>query len=342
MPADTPWQIDAHAYPHDGTPAAVLRFLAGYAILAPSSHNTQPWRFRLVGNSLELWADRTRRLPVVDPDDRALVISCGAALGALHTALRAYGHAGEIARFPEPEQPDLLARIGLGGDHTPSRNELARFRAIPKRRTTRMRFADSALPDGLPAELIGLAADGGTELACLTAPETREWVSELVAEGDRTQFADPAFRRELAHWVRSRRAGAHDGMSGANFGMPDMLSGVGGLVIRTFDLGGGVAAKDRDIAAHSPALLVFATPGDTPAHWLAAGEAHMAVFLAITAAGLTAAYLNQPVEVPDLRPRLLSAAGLSGVPQLLMRAGEAEAVRPAVRRPLGEVLAMVE
>ena len=51
-----------------------------HAVLAPSSHNTQPWQFRLIEDGLQLFADRSRALPVVDPHDRALVISCGASL----------------------------------------------------------------------------------------------------------------------------------------------------------------------------------------------------------------------------------------------------------------------
>jgi nitroreductase len=80
------------------TPEPRLRFLLGYAILAPSSHNTQPWRFRLRGPTLDLLADRRRALPVVDPEDRALVISCGAALGHLRVAAEEMEQ-GSVARL---------------------------------------------------------------------------------------------------------------------------------------------------------------------------------------------------------------------------------------------------
>lgn len=118
------------------------------------------------------------------------------------------------------------------------------------------------------------------------------------------QFDDPAFRRELGAWVHSRRSATRDGMSGAAFGMPDVLSSVGGLIIRTFDMGNGMGAKDEEIAAGSPALLVLATSDDAPESWLRAGLALSSVLLDVAAAGWTSAYLNQPVETPELRPRL--------------------------------------
>ena len=57
-----------------------LRPLVAQAVLAPSSHNTQPWLWLLLEGSVTLFADRTRALPVNDPDDRELTMSCGAAL----------------------------------------------------------------------------------------------------------------------------------------------------------------------------------------------------------------------------------------------------------------------
>lgn len=86
--------------------------------------------------------------------------------------------------------------------------------------------------------------------------------------------------------------------------MPDSLSSVGALVIRIFAIGGGVAAKDQQIATGSPALAVLSTTGDTPQDWLAAGRALSQVLLTATAAGVSAASLNQPIEVASLRARL--------------------------------------
>ena len=71
------WNISEEAFPIQGRPKEKLRFLLNYAVLAPSGHNTQPWLFRLRDDKVELYADRTRGLAVVDPEDRALVISCG-------------------------------------------------------------------------------------------------------------------------------------------------------------------------------------------------------------------------------------------------------------------------
>lgn len=325
-------------FPTGAADADRLRFLVNYAVLAPSGHNTQPWLFRIGDHGLDLIADRTRALPVVDPHDRALTISCGAALETLVVAARRFGYLLAVEVFPRAD-PDLLATVKLVAGAKPGENDLALFEAISRRRSTRTKYDNRVLPAQLRQVCRELADAHGIELTIVEEKSHRTDIAELVAEGDCAQFGDPAFRRELAAWVHSRRAVTRDGMSGESFGMPDVLSSVGALVIRTFDIGNGVAAGDRDkIVDGSPLLAVFSSTGDEPRDWLATGRSLAAVLLTLTASGATAAFLNQPVEVPELRPRLKAAAETDGIPQLLMRFGYGKKLEPSVRRPTDDVL----
>ncbi len=122
-----PWQTSEGAFPKAGASSEKLRFLLNYAVLAPSSHNTQPWLFRIVGDGVELYADRTRALPVVDPNDRELIMSCGAALFNLRIALRHFGYEAPMQTFPDATKPDLLARVGFGDEKASTAEEHALF-----------------------------------------------------------------------------------------------------------------------------------------------------------------------------------------------------------------------
>lgn len=86
-----------------------LQALAQAATLAPSSHNTQPWLFWLEGQAIELLADRTRALPVNDPDDRELTISSSCALLNLRVAAAAAGLQAPVE--PWPDAADTLATL---------------------------------------------------------------------------------------------------------------------------------------------------------------------------------------------------------------------------------------
>lgn len=331
------WAVSASDFPRGGGAGAQLAFLVRYAILAPSGHNTQPWRFRVEGETLMLLADRSRRLPAVDPDDRALIISNGAALGMLRAAMRFFGHGGEILLLPDAADRDLLAHVRLGKPYRPTARDRARFEAIRERRTTRRDFAADPLPQGLIRSIAALG-EGGARVALVTYPAGKARLAGLVADGDRAQFADPAFRRELAAWVRSRRCRSRDGMSGANFGFPDLASPIGGLAIRYLDMGKMVAEQDRKRVERAPALALVLSADDQPRDWLEAGMVHADMLLDVTVAGFTAAYCNQPIETASLRPKLAAAAGVDGSPQLLLRLGKGPAIAPAVRRPVEAVI----
>jgi hypothetical protein len=333
-----PWAVSESDYPAPGGTEEKIRFLLRYAILAPSGHNTQPWLFRIRDQAVELLADRTRGLPVVDPDDRALVISCGAALATLRIAARHFGQLVAVEVLPDPSDEDLLARVSLERGEPPNQDDEELFHAIPERHTNRQAFEDRELPDQLTERLVFDADQEGVSLQ-LVRGDDRAAVAELIAEGDRIQMADKRFRRELASWIHPNRSRSGDGMRGYGHGFGDLLSHAGPLVIRSFDLGQGQAAKDRSLAERSPLLSVFLTESDTAAAWLAAGEALQRVLLRARAAGVWSSFLNQPIEVPELRPRLAEAIGKPRHhPQLLMRLGYGPPVRPEPRRALDEVI----
>ncbi|WP_298863852.1 hypothetical protein [uncultured Sulfitobacter sp.] len=333
------WGIDENNFPVTAKLPGQIKFLIGYAVLAPSGHNTQPWLFRIGDQFVDVIADRTRALPVVDPHDRELTISCGAAVRFLEVAARKFGLSTEVSIMPDGPDSDTLARIGFSKGEKPTQQDQALFRAIPDRRTNRTAFEMEELPDSILLDCKTFAASVDVELACIEDLEDRLAIAALVAEGDQVQFADPHFRRELGSWVHSRRSHSHDGMSGASFGMPDILSSVGGFVIRTFDIGKGIAAADKEkIVSATPALFIIAS-SETPEGWINTGRALGQIALLTTSAGLSLSYLNQPIETDPLRPEVKALSGLQKEPQILIRIGRAtKQVDATVRRDPAEVI----
>ncbi len=315
-----------------------LRELVRFAVRAPSSHNTQPWLFRVRGDTLELFADRARSLPVVDPGDRALIMSCGAALGYLRVAIRNYGYSGEIEQLPDPERPDLLARVRLGEPRRPTLEDELLFDAIAFRRTNRGEYLSEPLPDILIGELAAMALAEGVWLRVVTSPRLKSEIAQLVAEGTRVQASSPKFRQELSGWVRPNSSTQHDGIPAAAYGVSNAPSLVFPWFIRAFDWGDAQAEKDARRAARAPALGVLGTDSNGPDEWLRAGEALSRLLLRAAAAGVSASFLNQPIEVVELRPCLAGVLRLRGHPQLLFRLGIGKEAAAAPRRTLEEVM----
>ena len=335
----TAWSVDPSDLPATGAASDKARFAVRYAILAPSSHNTQPWRFVIGDNELLVCADRTRCLPNIDPFDRELIISCGAALFNLRVALARFNVPIEIATFPYSAEPDVVARLTFA-DSGPALKDLAElFDAMTKRVTNRGPFLEEEVPDAVVERLKSAAEAEGVDVGFARALSERERVAALIAHADRCQFDDSRFRRELASWIHPSRS--NDGMpaSSQGFGaLADVTTPVVAMAVRTFDLGNGVAATHERLARGSPLLVALATAMDNNEAWLAAGLGLQRLLLVATKAGYATSYLNQPIEVSELRTRLATELRLAGYPQLLLRVGRGSAVPHSPRRPIADVL----
>lgn len=238
-----------------------MKFLLRYAILAPCGHNTQPWLFKIVGNdTIELYADRSRTLPVVDPDDREVTISGGTVLYYLRLAANHFGLTETVELLPDDKNNrDLLARISFKeeGDNeiTLKQNQqnVSSFEALTKRRSNRSPFENKKLPDDLLVSLKDIARAYSTWFDIIDDELHKNGLADLISQGDKIQLSDKKFRRQLAAWIHPNRSHTRDGMPGYAHGIPDIASYVGPLLIRTFDMGEGQAAKDRQLAIGSPA-----------------------------------------------------------------------------------------
>lgn len=173
---------------------------------APSSHNTQPWRFRVGTGTIDLCADGSRALPVNDPANRELIISCGCALLNLRLAVAAAGRDYQLELFPADDTNDWLARLtvrGVAGGNAEER-DLARY--IEQRRTHRKPFANRPVEAPVVAVLVATAAAEQAWFRPISTAGLQQEIAALVAAGDTAERADIAWCRELAASMRPRTA----------------------------------------------------------------------------------------------------------------------------------------
>ncbi|WP_417346641.1 Acg family FMN-binding oxidoreductase [Ferrimonas sp.] len=301
------------------------------AMLAPSSHNSQPWRFRLQDDSIELLADRSRALPVTDPDDRELHISCGCALMNMRLAAAKAKVGIEVQLLPDPDNPDLLARVQQCPllEEQPDLAQLAD--QIPHRHTVRTDYEPGFDQGELIADLRHWAKLEGVQLAVVSSEAQRQRIANLVAQGDRTLWADTAWRRELASWMMPPNRG--EGLAVSALWSPLVRA-----MIRWFNLGAMMARKSNQLVEKAPLLLVLSSCGDGPRQWLETGQALQSVLLGCCQRGYQGSFLNQPIQVASLRTRLSKITGLAS-PQILLRLGRpVEKAEASPRRPLSGML----
>jgi hypothetical protein len=316
---------------------AALRRSAVRATLAPSVHNTQPWHFALRDGTLQISADPSRQLAVLDPTGRQLTISCGCALFNARVSLAASGITTEVQRLPDPARADLLARLVPTGSRDASVDSIAALdNVVELRHTNRRRFADDEVPAELVETLQNAAAREGCELFAIRRDEHRLAVAILSQRADDIQNVNPAYRAELRAWTTSD-IGRTDGVPTS--AIPRVDGDTRDEVpIRDFDTNGLGILPSGTRSSRNQCLLLLGTQGDDPLSWLRAGEALQRIQLEVTRQGFAASPMTQVVEVVSTRAQLRSELNLSMSPHILLRVGRAPITPATRRRRLVEVL----
>jgi hypothetical protein len=328
------WQAGATT-PLVGEPLG--RELVRCATLAPSSHNTQCWRFALdpAGRAITVLPDLARRCPAVDPDDHHLFVSLGCATENLIQAAHAHGLHGD-ARF-DPAADAI--RVSL--EPTPARASNL-YIAIPDRQCTRGDYDGKPLSSQTLTMLQRAGSSDTVRLLLLTDRPTMERTLDYVIQANTAQLADPAFVAELKTWIRFNGADAvrtGDGLYSATAGSPNIPSWIGQRAFRWLLTPKGENDKYARQVRNSAGIAVFVGRTADKANWVEVGRCYERFALQATALGIRNAFLNQPVEVAGLRLPFAETVGLAGErPDLVVRFGRGAAMPRSLRREVSEVV----
>ncbi|APW45013.1 Tat pathway signal protein [Rhodoferax saidenbachensis] len=314
---------------------ALHRELVRYATLAPSSHNTQCWKFRLAQQTITVVPDVSRRCPAVDPDDHHLWVSLGCATENLAQAALAHGQLAD-ARYDTAQQ---AVQITLA----PTRAQAsALFQAIPSRQCTRGDY------DGKPLSTTDLdllqraGTANGVRMLLLTERPAMENVLDFVVQANTAQMASTDFMKELKTWIRFNGTEAvrtRDGLFSLTSDNPTIPTWLGELAFGMFFKPQGENDKYTRQIRSSAGIAVFVSDVADKAHWVEVGRCYERFALQATALGIRNAFLNQPVEVSSVRPSFSAALGLGDLrPDLVVRFGRGPTMPSSLRRPVQAVL----
>jgi hypothetical protein len=170
--------------------------------------------------------------------------------------------------------------------------------------------------------------------------EDRVALDVLVDHAERELLSDDGYRHELRSWVFDpvRDGERADGIPvGAVAGGSHRAEELPG---RRFVPAADPQREDELVAAEHPTVLLIATATDQPLDWVRCGMGLSALLIEAAGAGLVAQPIGQVTDVAHERARLRTELGLVGVPQLLLRLGQAtEGLGlQTPRRPLDTVL----
>ncbi|HEX3005331.1 MAG TPA: nitroreductase family protein [Angustibacter sp.] len=320
-----------------GTPhrevSDVALAMAEAARLAPSVHNTQPWRFEPLPDGLAIHEDAGRALPALDPRGRQRTMSCAAA--AVNAAL-ALAHAGihpVVELLPDPARPDLLATVRSGRPAAPGDAELRRFAAIPRRRAHRRLHQRRELTADDVETLCEAVAGEGARPVVPDAPARRR-LGALLRRAVTHQLGDADHLAEVDRWVRH----PGDPQEHAD-GIPVASLGTTPYPADSIVHDGWDPEELDEVPVESEleqsTIIAITTRGDTRRDWLVAGMALERLWLDAAARDLAVTFADQATQRPETRDHAAAVLGVPGELQLVLRVGYPLVDVPVTpRRPL--------
>lgn len=308
--------------------------LVRFATLAANSHNSQPWKFSVAAYQITIRPDFARRCPAVDPDDHHLFVSLGCAAENMVHAAEAMGLKAE----PAIADDSIVIRL------TPAAaKQSPLFSAITQRQCTRASYDGKPVDNDALRLLEQAGVEPGVSTILMTDRTRMKNVGDYVEQGNSAQMRDKAFMTELVDWMRFSKADAAarmDGLFAGASGNPALPSWLARPLLNFFFTESGENKKYREHIASSAGVIVFSTDSNDRRHWVAAGRACQRFALQATALGLKYAFINQPVEVAELRPQFGAYLGLGARrPDLVLRFGYGPTLPRSLRRPPDQVIA---
>jgi hypothetical protein len=310
--------------------------LVRYGTLAANSHNTQPWLFTVAENRISLIADFSRRCPAVDPDDHHLYASLGCATENIVQAAQAYGLQAKVSIETER---DYIITIDFEPDE---KQQTALFKAIPERQCTRSVYDGKPVPAAHLSRLQEISRQDGINIQLFTTHHDLKNIMQFVIAGNSAQMQDPAFIAELKHWIRfseTKVTSLRDGLYSASSGNPTLPEWLGKTAFRFVFTENAENDKYREQILSSSGVIVFSSKQNNKQSWINAGRCYQRFALQATALGLRHAFINQAVEVPEVRSQFAEFLGIkAGRVDILVRFGYAPELPRSLRRPVTEVI----
>lgn len=301
----------------------ILEILS-YAIRAPSTHNSQPWLFKISTDTVEVYYDPTLFLPEADHESRDLYISMGCMLENLSIASEHFGFDAGITIVID-EQIHKIAQVVFAEKKSSisPQNELL-FTTISSRVNARGIFTSRLVPQEIQQVITSEAnmfKNYGITVTLINDKEKIHSIAQLTQQSMHIAYQKPSFRKEMYHWINSNLSKKKQGLPGYSLNMPLVLSLIIPVLIRFFNMGPLLGKLNFQSLSSAPLLIIFSGP-NTKLSWVSIGRCAERLMLHIQSLGLQTSIYVGSLEMGSLYKDVQNITGLQERPQFLFAVGE--------------------
>ncbi len=313
----TSWNINEKEFSEAWTDIQKLHFFARYAVLAPSGHNTQPWKLSTKETSLVLLLNQDHYLSM---DGSGLLsvepcISLGTFLEVFDLAARGFGYELAIKTILDGHN---VAEISIRTRITAKPKLLD---AIVKRVSNRNPYIQTPVDQILLKELHGTKFSG-VKTTTVVDHQDIAFVAKQTEIAIGSIMTNPLYRKVLSHWVRTNQTRKFDGMPGFTHGFGNLKSLASKSVIRYAPAGGPQAKKSGDLIKKSGALIIVRCENNSQESFMNAGRIYSRICVNAQMAGFATSALGASVLDSNTRENMKKHFKITDRPVYLIRLGK--------------------
>lgn len=311
-------------FPEDSALRDKIKFLLNFAVLAPSTHNIQPWLFKISDGGCELYLDHGLDLPQADPLGRDAYIALGFCWENLVIAAKYFGLFGEeklIFGDSDNNQHQLVAVLDINPNGVRQPDLESLVMATNQRSNVRGKFHARVVDSKIINNLRSAVNDFGLEINLVTDKEKINQLAALTQRGMRLAHAQKKFRSEMSHWIISNLSSRCSGMPAYSMNIPTLPSLFAPAVLKMFDCSAVMGKLNRMSVGSSPLIVAISAAENTPTNWFNTGRLAQRMILPAVAAGLKHSIYLASVEMPPLPEEVKKVLSSSYIPQFLFCLG---------------------
>lgn len=331
------WEIKERDFPYEGDIKSKINFLLGYAVLAPSTFNSQPWVCEIEGDVVKVFLDLDKMPKISDKTGRFGLISIGCFIENFIIAA-SYFNIPTSLRYVsvDHKKNQLIAKIQVGTGNVLEYSHL--FSYIVERATNRSLSKNIPI-DKETIDFFKLQVTQNIKIVCLGLKHQAD-LKKISSFSDKQIWNDDDFKKEHVIWVRNNLTRKSDGMPGFGVGVPTIPSFLARPVILSNKFA-AMQAKKNEAAINSTQNFVVVCSADNQQNWIQIGRLYEKISLYLTSKGMVASPMGQFIEVEEGRKALseLVKDQTSLLPQMLFRIGyPSTIVKHSPRKPVADIV----
>jgi hypothetical protein len=298
-----------------------IKNILSYAIRAPSTHNSQPWLFKLKTSGVDVFYDEKYLLPQADPTTRDMYISIGCMLENMSIASQNLNYLSEINYGPFGEKTKI-AEVYFRPISQISDLDKELFNIIPKRVNARGKFLNEKISDDLVKNIDSIIKnDDSIEVDFISSKEKIEKIALITQEAMHIAYNNISFRKEMSKWLNSNFSRKKEGLPGYSLKMPLLVSIFIPIIVRFFNIGKFLGYLNFKSISTAPLVIIFSSPDDNLS-WLRVGRLAERTMLYVQSNGYQSSIYVGSIEMGNLYKEVQSITERKNRPQFILLVGK--------------------